>query len=185
MTVDAAELAFHAARVAFAGNALVSGLPVRLREVRSGTPEDVIRILALEPKPLRITGVIEGSELTLRLGSVFGDPDTRRRYQLEHAAISRAIPAIADTDPEGDTILVVAFDSWLRVTAGTWGLFMRDFWIDGPLAWSSNSATSESAASLRLPQSALEGAAVVVLLGYSSDNGFQYPFLPRAWEASR
>lgn len=174
MTVGPAELAFYAARAALGGEALVAGLQVSLEDRKQATIADIVAALEQAPKPARISGVLNGSRLHLRIGPALAERDDR--------ALGDEPPLLAAAAADETALLIVAFDELLLVTKSAWRSFRRQFQIDAPISWSADEPGSEFVRGLKLPRARLQGVAVVVVLGAGVPQGFLFPVKPRAWD---
>ncbi len=179
----APELAFYAARVGLAGQALRLGttLVVALENGPPVSTAEAIAAFERGPKPLRITGDTTDAILRFRLSPADADADAVRRLQIQKHNTGDRVPGIDDHEPDDVRLLVIAFDRLLRVSKGTWRQFTHEFWIDGPIGWSAGAPTSPWAQELGLPRAALRDISMVVLVGYSVYRQLRSPYVREAW----
>jgi hypothetical protein len=173
-------LAFYAARVALAAEALRPAQVVALDNGPLVADSDVIDAITAAPKPVRISGIVADAVLRIRLSSIASDPDAAKRFEYRIRDSGDQVPVLDPECPDQAPLLVVAFDKLLKVSAGTWREFSRGYWVEG-MAWSGDWPTSGWTRHLRLPEVLLQDVRAVILVGYSRDGGLRSPFVWAAW----
>lgn len=177
---SAAHVAFHAARVAFAREALTPALEVAWPEGPPVTASEVIRGMQEAAKPVRITGALSDSILRLRLSEVSSDEEARQRFAVRHRNSGDGPPLPRGT-PSDALILVVAFEKLLKISDQTWREFARDYWVDGPLGWSGGELSSGWAQNFHFPPDVVADVGGIVHMGYSTGTGLRSAFVASAW----
>jgi hypothetical protein len=185
LTAGPAELAFHSARVALGGEHLLNNPGLALAGQRVQDSTLIVEALKAAPKPVCIGGRATDSVLDFLVSPIEPGSETARRFQIaRHNRGGDHPPFVPPDAPDDAVLLVVAFENLLRVTGTCWREFSRDYWIDGPLSWSADGASSDWADEMGIPRSLRDGAWSVVLVGYQVGNEVRAPFVPMGWEAA-